>query len=145
VGSFSLDTLSIESQSLHGKLRIISLILFVFPFTIMFYILYQRGFFSSLEPLHQIIFFFIAVLAFAGIMVLRQAFNKFILVSIFMKKAGDGEMVMMDMPKDGSEFSQISTSFNTLITRLEETGRHLEKLDEELKEANIEHKTRSSR
>jgi diguanylate cyclase (GGDEF)-like protein/PAS domain S-box-containing protein len=138
VGSFSLDKLSIESQSLHGKLRVISLILFVFPFTIMFYILYQRGFFSSLEPLHQIIFFFIAVLAFAGIMVLRQAFNKFILVSIFMKKAGDGEMVMMDMPKDGSEFSQISTSFNTLITRLEETGRHLEKLDEELKEANIE-------
>ena len=138
MGSFGLEKLSIESQTLHGKLRVISLILFVFPFTIMFYLLYQRGFFSGLEPLHQIIFFFIAVLAFAGIMVLRQAFNKFILVSVFMKKAEDGEMVMMDMPKDSSEFSQISTSFNTLITRLEETGRHLERLDGELKEANHE-------
>ena len=71
-------------------------------------------------------------------MVLRQAFNKFILVSVFMKKAEAGEMVMMDLPKDSSEFSQISASFNTLITRLEETGKHLEKLDGELKEANIE-------
>jgi diguanylate cyclase (GGDEF)-like protein/PAS domain S-box-containing protein len=133
-----LEKLSIESQSLHGKLRVISLVVFVFPFTIIFYILYQQGFFSSLDPLHQLIFFFIAVLAFAGIMVLRQAFNKFILVSVFMKKAEAGEMVMMDMPKDASEFSEISTSFNKLITRLEETGRHLEKLDDELKEANIE-------
>jgi len=136
VGSFGLEKLSIESQTLHGKLRVISLILFVFPFTIMFYLLYQRGFFSGLEPLHQIIFFFIAILAFAGIMVLRQAFNKFILVSVFLKKAEAGEMTLMDMPKDNSEFSQISSSFNTLITRLEETGRHLEKLDDELKAAN---------
>jgi diguanylate cyclase (GGDEF)-like protein/PAS domain S-box-containing protein len=135
VGSFGLEKLSIESQTLHGKLRVITLILFVFPFTIMFYLLYQRGFFSGLEPLHQIIFFFIAILAFAGIMVLRQAFNKFILVSVFLKRAEAGEMTLMDMPKDNSEFSQISSSFNTLITRLEETGRHLEKLDDELKAA----------
>jgi diguanylate cyclase (GGDEF)-like protein/PAS domain S-box-containing protein len=138
VGSFGLEKLSIESQTLHGKLRVISLILFVFPFTIMFYLLYQGGFFSGLEPFHQIIFFFIAILAFAGIMVLRQAFNKFILVSVFLKKAEAGEMTLMDMPKDSSEFSQISSSFNTLITRLEETGRHLERLDGELKEANHE-------
>ena len=37
---------------------------------------------------------------------------------------------------DASGFSEISTSFNTLITRLEETGRQLEKLDGELKVAN---------
>ncbi len=138
MGSFGLEKLSIESQTLHGKLRVISLILFVFPFTIMFYLLYQGGFFSGLEPFHQIIFFFIAILAFAGIMVLRQAFNKFILVSVFLKKAEAGELTLMDMPKDSSEFSQISSSFNTLITRLEETGRHLERLDGELKEANHE-------
>lgn len=138
MGFFKLDRLSIESQSLHGKLRVISLVLFVFPFTIMFYILYLKGFFSSLEPLHQVIFFFITVLAFAGIMVLRQAFNKFILVSVFMKKAEAGEMVMMDLPKDTSEFSQISTSFNTLISRLEETGKNLERLDGELRIATVE-------
>lgn len=138
MGSFRLDKLSIENQGLHGKLRVISLVVFVFPFTIMCYILYQQGFFSGLEPLHQLIFLFIAVLAFAGIMILRQAFNKFILVSIFMKKAEAGEMVMMDMPKDASEFSEISASFNTLISRLEETGRNLDKLDGELKEANTE-------
>ncbi|MBL0224384.1 MAG: EAL domain-containing protein [Geobacteraceae bacterium] len=138
MGSFGLEKLSIENQSLHGKLRIISLVLFVFPFTVMFYILYQQGFFSSLDPLHEIIFLFITILAFAGIMVLRQAFNKFILVSIFMKKAEAGEMVMMDLPKDSSEFSQISTSFNTLISRLEETGKTLEKMDGELKKAHNE-------
>jgi len=137
MGSFGLEKLSIESQSLHGKLRVISLAVFVFPFTVMFYILYQRGFFSGLEPLHQVIFFFITILAFAGIMVLRQAFDRFILVSVFMKKAEAGEMVLMDLPKDASEFSQISSSFNTLITRLEETGQHLERLDGELKAANI--------
>ena len=72
MGFFGLEKLSIEGQSLHGKLRVISLAVFVFPFTIMLYILYQQGFFSSLEPLHRIIFLFIAVLAFAGIMVLRR-------------------------------------------------------------------------
>ena len=138
MGLVSLDNLSIENQSLHGKLSVISLVVFVFPFTIMFYILYQREFFSSLEPLHQVIFFFITVLAVAGMLVLRQAFNKFILVSVFMKKAEAGEMVMMNMPKDASEFSQISSSFNKLISRLEETGINLERMDEELKKANIE-------
>jgi diguanylate cyclase (GGDEF)-like protein/PAS domain S-box-containing protein len=138
MGTFNLDKLSIEGQSLHGKLRVISLILFVFPFSIVFYVIYRQGFFDTLEPSHLIILFFIAVLAVAGLAVLRQAFNKFIMVSVFLKKAEAGELVMMDMPKDSSEFSDISNSFNTLITRLEETGRHLERLDGELKEANLE-------
>jgi diguanylate cyclase (GGDEF)-like protein/PAS domain S-box-containing protein len=135
MGTFSLDKLSIERQSLHGKLRVISLLLFVFPFTVIFYILYQQGFFSSPDPHHRLIFIFIAILSFAGIMVLRQAFNKFIMVSIFMKRAEAGEMVMMDMPADASGFCEISASFNALISRLDETGKSLEKLDSELKEA----------
>ena len=138
MGRFSLDKMSIEGQTLHGKLRVISLVIFVFPFSIMFYLLYQQGFFDGLEPLHQVVFFFVAVLALAGILVLRQAFNKFIMVSVFLKKAEAGELVMMDMPKDASEFSQISESFNTLISRLEETDRHMVRLDVELREATIE-------
>lgn len=80
MGLLGLDKLSIEKHSLHGKFKVISLVVFVFPFTIIFYILYQQWFFSRLEPFHQLILLFIAVLAFAGIMVLRQAFNKFIIV-----------------------------------------------------------------
>ena len=136
MGAFSLEKLSLEGQSLHGRLRVISLLLFVFPFTIIFFILYQQGFFSSTEPLHRLIFIFLTILSFAGILVLRQAFNRFIMVSIFLKKAEAGEMAMMDMPKDFSEFSVISASFNALITRLDETGKKLEKLDSELQEAN---------
>lgn len=135
MASFRYDKLSIENQSLQGKLRVISLVVFVFPFTIMFYILYEQGFFSDLAPLHRILFFFITVLACAGIMVLRQAFNRFIQVAIILKNAENGELVLMDMPKDASEFGQISSSFNTLITRLEETGRQLNSLDGELKAA----------
>ena len=138
MGTFSLEKLSIEGQSLHGKLRVISLILFVFPFAIVLYLIYRQGFFERLEPSHLIILFFVAVLAVAGLAVLRQAFNKFIMVSVFLKKAEAGELVMMDMPKDSSEFRDISNSFNTLITRLEETGQHLERLDGELKVANLE-------
>src|SRR6185369_4446827 len=138
MGTFGLEQLSTEGKCLHGKLRVISLVVFVFPFMFMFCILYQQNFFSSLKPLHLLIFLFIAVLAFAGIMMLRQVFNKFILAFVFMKKTETGEIVMMEMPNDTSEFSGISTSFIKLITRLEETGRHLEKLDGELKEANIE-------
>ncbi len=138
MGLFSLKKLSIEGQTLHGKLRAISLILVVFPFTFMLYLLYRQGFFSSLEPLHQAIFLFIALLALAGILVLRQAFNRFIMVSIFLKKAEEGELTMMDLPKDVSEFSQIAESFNTLISRLEATDRHMELLDEELRVATAE-------
>jgi len=138
MGTFGLKQVGIEGQGLHGKLRVISLVVFVFPFMFMFYILYQQDFFSSLKPLLLLIFFFIAVLAFAGIMVLRQVFNKFILAFLFTKKAETSEMVLMEMQNDASEFSKITASFNKLITRLQETGRHLEKLDGELKEANIE-------
>jgi len=138
MGLFSLKKLSIEGQTLHGKLRVISLVVFVFPFTIMFYLLYQQGFFDGLQPLHQVIFLFIALLALAGILVLRQAFNRFITVSIFLKKAEEGELSMMELPKDISEFHQIAESFNTLISRLEATDRHMERLDGELQEAMTE-------
>ena len=131
MGFFGLEKLRIEIQSLQGKLRVISLVVFIFPFTILLYILYQQGFFSSPDPLHRLIFLIIAALAFAGIMLLRQAFNTCILESVFMKKTVAGETTMMDMPKDAAGSSEISTSFNRLITRLVETGRQLEQLDGE--------------
>jgi diguanylate cyclase (GGDEF)-like protein/PAS domain S-box-containing protein len=138
MGLFGFEKLSIEQQSLQGKLRIISLILFVLPFSIVFYVIYRQGFFDSQDPSHLFIFLFVILLAFAGLMVLRQAFKRFIMVSVYLKKAEAGEMIMMDIPNDSSEFNEISNSFNTLITRLEETGRHLERLDDELKVANVE-------
>lgn len=138
MGLFSLKKLSVEGQHLQGRLRAISLIFFVIPFSILLYLLYRQGFFTTLEPLYQCIFLFIALLALAGILVLLQAFNRFIMVSIFLKKAEEGELTMMELPKDVSEFSRIAESFNTLISRLEATDRHMELLDGELREATAE-------
>ena len=135
---FGLEKLSIEGQSLRSKLRVIALVLFVFPFTIIMYICYQQGLFANLESLHLFIFLCIAILAVSGILVLRQAFNVFTMVSVVMKKAESGELLMMDLPKGASEFKDISVSFNKLIKRLEDTGSHLERLDGELKEVSGE-------
>ncbi len=111
------------------------MVLFLFPCTVIFYVLYEHGFFLTPNYNHLLIFMLVLVLAFAGITVLRQAFNKFIMVSVFMKKAEAGEMVMMDVTRDSAEFSEITSSFNNLMARLDDTGRQLEKLDSELKVA----------
>jgi diguanylate cyclase (GGDEF)-like protein/PAS domain S-box-containing protein len=132
---FKLKKLSIDSQNLKSKLRTISMVLFLFPCTIILYVLHEQNFFVSLDSRHLLIFLLILVLAFAGIAVLRQTFNKFVTVSIFMKRAEAGEMVMMDTKEDSAEIGEITRSFNQLISRLDATGQQLEKLDSELKDA----------
>lgn len=129
-----LKKLSIDGQNLKSKLRTVTLVLFLFPCSVILYALYEHDFFTSPDSLHLLTLLLIIILSFAGLTVLSEAFSQFAMISVFMKKADAGEMVMMDMSKNTTEFNDISRSYNNLITRLDETGRQLEKLDSELKE-----------
>jgi PAS domain S-box-containing protein len=128
------DRISIEGQSLNSRLRVISALLFFFPCTVTAYLIYSQGQFSTLDSLHLLIFSLLLMLAFAGISVLRQAFEKFVMVSVLMKKVDNGEMTLMDPMKDTTELHEISISFNRLVSRLEEMSGQMETLSRELKE-----------
>ena len=86
--------LSIEGDSLNSKLRIIPCLLFLLPFTAVAYIFHQDGFLQRLDSAHLLIFLLILLLALSGNFLLRHVFEKFAMVSDFMKKAGDGEKVV---------------------------------------------------
>lgn len=129
---------STVARILHSRQRLISLLLFVLPCTVVAYIFQQSGLLARLDSLHLIIFLLILVLALAGIIVLRQAFEKFVSVSVFLEKAGSGETVQMELHHDSAELGELSDSFNRFVARLDEMSGQMESLHADLQEANAE-------
>ena len=138
MGTQELERISIVGKSLASKLRIIALLLFVFPCTVIAYLIHEGGLLPRIDASILFILFLILVLAFSGLSVLRQAFEKFVMVSVFMKKAESGEPVMMDTRQDTAELGEISLSFNRLVSRLEETTREMESLRADLRDTTLE-------
>lgn len=136
--NYDYKKLSIEGDSLNNQLRIISYLLFLLPFTIVAYIFYEEGLLQLLDSAHLLIFMLIFLLALAGSFLLRNVFEKIAMISVFMKRAEDGEKVTMDELKDPAELLEISRSFNSLVRKLEETDRQMEKLNLELTTAHVD-------
>ena len=130
------DKINAIVQNLRSKLRLIALLLFIFPGTVVTAILYQRGLLEGLQSSHFLIFLLILVLACAGITVLRQAFEKFIMVSVYLQRAENGEAVQMDLHHDPTEMGVVAESFNRLVSRIEDANEKMEVLHADLEEAN---------
>ena len=125
------ELLSIEGKSLRRWLSIISSLLFVLPFMIFTYLLYIEGLFQRFN----FIYIPLLILSLTGLIILRQIFDKFIMVALFIKKAEAGERVTMEIQKGAAELKEISFTFNALMKRLEETEKSLEEHTKELKES----------
>lgn len=110
-----------NSNTISYKLIILESLLFLLPFLVLSYIFYQIHIGFS----HLLLFSFILLLVLAGLVMLRQFFDRISNVAMFLKKAESGAIATMEIKKDVSELHDISISFNNLVTKLEQTSGEL--------------------
>lgn len=124
------ERISIKGKNLRTKLRVISSLLFIQPFLVVSYILYKEGLFSNSSYLF--LFFLALLVVLGGMVILRETFDKFIMVAGVMKRAEAGEAVTMEIQKDTVELREISLSFNKIVEKLHEASRKLDEQTGEL-------------
>jgi len=137
VNASATNRLSLEGKSLKNKLTVIVSLIFGLPFSIIFFILYREGLLSKFDESTTITFALLLFIVLAGVIILRQIFDKFITIAALIKKAGAGESVMMETYHDTSEFLELSVSFNRILEGLEETSKQLEEQAYELKKETL--------
>ncbi|MBE9591921.1 MAG: GAF domain-containing protein, partial [Proteobacteria bacterium] len=113
-----------KEKGLRYYLLIIEFLVVVIPFVILFYIFYTEN--AFLESSKMILIALTLVLILAGLMILRQIFDRFSLVAISLKKAEGGEKALIRVQQDTAELQEIAGSFNNLMNRLEETTSELQ-------------------
>ncbi len=111
--------LSLKEKGLRYKLIIVEALIFALPFFILSYILYENNVFFEFSQL--IILSLVLILILAGLILLRQIFNKFLMVANSIKKAECDNKYLIDTQKDTVELHEITVSFNNLMKKFEET------------------------
>jgi PAS domain S-box-containing protein len=115
---------SMKEKGLRYYLLIIEFLVVVIPFVILFYIFYIEN--AFLESSQMILIALTLLLILAGLIILRQIFDRFSLVAISLKKAEGGEKALIRVQQDTAELQEIAGSFNNLMNRLEETTSELQ-------------------
>ena len=115
--------LSNKEHGLRYKLLIIAALVFVLPFSVICYIFHINNF--PLKSSQFIIVALTLVLVLAGLIILRQIFDKFFIVAALMKKAEGGEGFLVDIHPDTTELQEITVSFNNIMKKFEETTAEL--------------------
>jgi len=117
-------SVSIKEKGLRHNLFIIESLVFVLPVCVLYYIFYRNNF--NLESSQMVIFAFTLALILAGLIILRQIFDRFSTLAISIKLAKDGDMHFIDMQKDTAGLHEITVSFNNLIEKFEDTNKELQ-------------------
>ncbi len=112
-----------EEQKLKYKLLIIQVLVFVIPFLVFSFILYQSQ--LSLEISQMAMYAINLVLVLAGFIILRQIFDTFHHIAETIKKAEAGDIADLSIHKDVAELRDITTSFNNLMEKFEKTAETL--------------------
>jgi two-component system cell cycle sensor histidine kinase/response regulator CckA len=115
---------SMKEKGLRYNLLIIEFLVVVIPFIILFYIFYIEN--TFLKSSQMILIALTLLLILAGLIILRQIFDRFSLVAISLKKAEGGEKALIRMQQDTAELQEIAGSFNNLMNRLEGTTSELQ-------------------
>jgi PAS domain S-box-containing protein len=114
----------IEEQKLKHNLIIIQALIFVLPFLVFSFILYQSK--LSLEISQMAMYAINLVLVLAGFIILRQIFDTFQRIAVTIKKAEAGDIADLTIHKDVAELRDIITSFNNLMEKFEKTAETLQ-------------------
>ncbi|PXF57757.1 MAG: hypothetical protein C4B58_08680 [Deltaproteobacteria bacterium] len=117
------EKLSIRKKGLRYNLLIAEFLFFVLPFIIIFYIFYKGN--ISFELSQIIIVVFSLVLILSGLILIRQIFDRFIMMATSIKKAETGESCLMDLQKDATELHDIAISFNSIMENFQKTTDNL--------------------
>lgn len=121
-----LEKMSIESESLQSKFRIISILILFFPFAAFLYVMQEHGLLFRAENQAEIFAVFMAfLLVLAALIMLHEIFKRFVDVAIALKKASAGETVNLEISRGTLELREVSRSFNNLFRQYEEAGREL--------------------
>lgn len=131
------DGLSIEGKGLRYKLTIVTAMMSLLPFLVFSAILYKEELFFEFENFYALCVVFLLLLSLAGMIILRQVFEKFIVVKLYMQKAEAGEMVRMEVQKETYELHEISVSFNNLLEKYEETNTMLKETGQKLEDQTL--------
>ena len=113
-----------KEKKLRYYLLIIECLVFVIPFLVIFYIFSTEHIFSKFSQMILIALTLFLILA--GLIILRQIFDKFSLVGTTLEKAEKDEKELVEVQQDTIELHKITGSFNNLMDRLEVTSDALE-------------------
>lgn len=111
--------------SLKSRLRIIEAVIILIPSLTFIYIFYQKK--ISLDMTQMIILVAVLALIFGGLMMLRQFFDRIIMIHNVMQKAEFKEQAFLDVHKDATELHEITLSFNNLMKNFQEANRELQR------------------
>jgi len=122
--SSNTEKLGIKQEGLRYKLLIIEALVFILPVFILFYIFYRSNIFLDFSQIFIVALTLVLILA--GLIILRQIFDKFFLVATLMKKMEGADKGLIDMQQDTAELHGITVSFNNLMKKFEETTGELQ-------------------
>ncbi len=127
-----LSRLSLQGRDLQYKLVIIQGLVFVLPFCLLTYILYVKEAFKDVE--HVIAYLLILFVVLAGIITLRQIFDRILRLAAHAEKAASGEISTFppESQADAEDLREISGSFKTLLEKFQNVGSELTKKTNDL-------------
>ncbi|MEA1991044.1 MAG: response regulator [Thermodesulfobacteriota bacterium] len=117
------EKLSIRKKGLRYNLLVAETLVFILPFIVLAYIIYKGNILFELS--HIIIIVFSLVLILAGLIIIRQIFDRFIVMATSIKRAEAGESCLMDLQKDATELHDIAGSFNSIMGNFQKTTDNL--------------------
>jgi len=120
----SSEKVSNKKQRLSYNFTLIGTLVFVLPLLTLTYILYTSS--ISLRTSQAVIFVLMLILVLTGFMMLRQIFDKFLMLTTLMKKTEVDDAAWEYVEKGTSELYEISVSFHNLISKFEKTTHELE-------------------
>jgi len=116
--------LSIKENGLRSKLLIIEALIFALPFLIVSYFFYRNNVFLKFSQIAIVALTLILVLA--GLIILRQIFDRFFMVATLIKKIENGDKGLIEIQQDTTELHEITVSFNNLMKNFEEATSELQ-------------------
>jgi len=122
-----ISRLSIKNQDLQYKLIIIQGLVFVLPFCLLTYILYIKNAFQDTE--HVVAYLLILFVVLAGIVTLRQIFDRIFKFAQHVEQAAMGyaSTITREDLDDSEDLKEISHSFQTLLDKFQQVGAELTK------------------
>ncbi|MBW1995286.1 MAG: PAS domain S-box protein [Deltaproteobacteria bacterium] len=120
MGSFELNS---QGGGLRQRLLVIEALVFVLPFLVVFYFLYENK--ISLRYDQLLLFAFILLLILAGLMILRQVFDSIEAIAAKLRKTLASDETIASIKQDADELHAISVSFNRLMDRFQATSDQL--------------------
>jgi hypothetical protein len=104
--SSNTEKLGIKQKGLRDKLLIIEALVFVLPVFILFYIFYRSNIFLDFSQIFIVALTLVLILA--GLIILRQIFDRFFLVATLMRKMEGADKGLIDMQQDTAELHGIT-------------------------------------